>query len=85
MNDKIKNIDINYIVNTKHVLIMSSIENALNNNIDIDARDNKTKDTLLMYASSIGSLKLCKFLISRNASINLENNKGETPLLIATK
>jgi ankyrin repeat protein len=45
---------------------------------------NKFKDTVLHYASRLGKVNLIKlFLESKNFDINVCNNNGDTPLLIA--
>jgi ankyrin repeat protein len=48
----------------------------------IDKKDQEG-ETLLFAASEMGKEDIVRYLINRNANVNLANNKGETPYYVA--
>lgn len=83
-SDKIKVLDI--IIENKSINILNIL---LEKGINIDLRD-KYGNTALLKAvgvehrnKNLVDSKLVKRLIAANADVNIKNNKGETPLMIA--
>lgn len=58
------------------------LENALENNINIDAT-NEFGETALMYACNSGSEEIVKKIVDCGADVNLQNKMGNTPVIYA--
>lgn len=58
---------------------ISAMEDALEENIDVNVTD-QFGNSLLLLAAQQGSKRMCKFLLRRGASINFQNTTGNTAL-----
>ncbi len=54
----------------------------IENNADVNARDNRNW-TALMYVANNGSVEVVDFLIKSGAKINIQDNGGQTALMRA--
>lgn len=63
---------------------LTSIENALNNGIDINIQ-NEQGMSFLHIASQEDNRVLVKYLIDNNANIDIQDKEGTTPLLLASQ
>ena len=61
------------------------VEKKLNSGLPPDTVDPSTDETLLLYASRIGNIKLAKLMVRKNWKINAVNQKGENAYMIAWK
>ena len=78
-----------YGMNALHIAAMEGlpriVEKILEDpKINIDLQDKKF-NTALHYASAEDNFECCKILLSRNASPDMVNDEGETPLHIAAR
>ena len=65
--------------------MLKILEQLLENpNIKIDLQDKK-QNTALHYASAENNYESCKILLLRNASPDIVNDRGETPLHVAAR
>lgn len=58
------------------------LENALENNINIDAT-NEFGETALMYACNSGIEEIARKIVDCGANVNLQNKMGNTPIIYA--
>lgn len=58
------------------------LDNALENNINIDAT-NEFGETALMYACNMGNENMVRRILSSGANVNLQNSVGNTPMIYA--
>ncbi|CAG9328440.1 unnamed protein product [Blepharisma stoltei] len=76
-------LDIRRLLQKKPGFPLSAVENALKEGVDINSFDKVLDMTLLIYAASIGNLKLAQLLVRKNGNLELRNKKGEDAFLIA--
>ena len=57
----------------------------INNGVDIDCKGGKFGSSLLHLAAQFGKPELVAVLLERGSNINIKNNMGSTPLLIAIR
>lgn len=72
-SDSLLDLDIRKLLQRRPGFPLSVIEQAIKEGLDINAFDKNLDATLLMYASSIGNLKLGQILVRKSASIDLRN------------
>jgi len=64
---------------------MSTIEREIKKGLNVNAVDENTDETLLMYAAHHGILSLAKVMHKNLANLEAVNTKGENAFLIACK
>ena len=76
-------------MNALHIAVQENLLNIVqklveDSRVDIDFQDRKL-NTALHYASAENDVESCKILLRKNASPDIVNNEGETPLHIAAR
>ena len=65
---------------------LKNLQNKIKNKkINLNWKSEKNQNTLLHYAAYFNNMKIIKYLIERNPSINAKNSNGETPLNYSIK
>ena len=63
---------------------LSLVEYLVNQQVDINAKDNKGM-TPLHWSAYNGHLSVVEYLVNKKADINAKNNHGKTPLRMVPK
>ena len=84
IGEVVGSIDIKKLTQSRKVSL-NKVENFINKGLDVNAVNPDSDETLLMYASRVGNLKLVKLLHRKHADVDRKNMMGENAFIVACK